>query len=369
MKPNYLIIAFLFLFDLNVFSQSDYQKGYVQITETDTLYGLINYKSDESNNKVCYFKKEEGAEIQKFLPGKIFGYRFLEGKYYVSKEVTNKNETATIFVECLFKGKVSLFYYNDYHDHYLLQKEGLPMNEISYDDDIYNIDGKLYSRDHNNLINRGMIKYYLQDCPEIFNAIDELKSPSHSELIGLIKKYHDLKCPNDVCIIYKKKLPGIKIYIQPVCGLIQYNKNYVNYSNPDNYGQFGILTYFWMPLVNERLFFKTGILYSKIKEVDDTEHPDRFDRSTYFKVPLQFQYIFMKHCISPTFGGGINLITSHRSPFALYTALNAGLNIKLNERFNILLLADMDYVGLCFFIPTIKNRVSHSFSLGLTMKL
>lgn len=32
--------------------------------------------------------------------------------------------------------------------------------------------------------------------------------------------------------------------------------------------QFGLLSYIWMPLNNERLFFKSGIIYSKVQGLD-----------------------------------------------------------------------------------------------------
>jgi hypothetical protein len=74
------------------------------VSEHDTVFGLINYKEDKSNSLVCYFKKTEKDTIQKFLPEKNYGYRFIDSKYYISKEIETKDGLKTIFVEFLGSG-------------------------------------------------------------------------------------------------------------------------------------------------------------------------------------------------------------------------------------------------------------------------
>jgi hypothetical protein len=137
----------------------------------------------------------------------------------------------------------------------------MPIKEISLPDDIFYVDGQPYQR--KSLINNPQLRYYLSDCPELFNEIDNIKKPSHLELIKVLKEYHDIKCKDGACIIYKKKMPPLKIDIQPIIGLVKYNYGY-NFSGYTK--QFGFLSYLWMPIDNERLFFRTGIIYSKQKE-------------------------------------------------------------------------------------------------------
>jgi len=342
MKKSFLLVLFLSLFTIICFSQSNFQKGYVQITENDTIFGLINYKNDISNHNICFFKKSETDTIQKFIPEKIFGYKFIDNKYYVSKEIKTKDGLNNIFVEYLLKGTVNLFYYKDnYSDHYLLQKIDIPIMEILYDNNIIYIDDKPSLRKY--LINIGLIRYYLQDCPVLFDEIDKIKSPSHYDLIRLIKKYHEIKCPNEVCVIYKKKMPKFRIDLQPVFGITKLNNEYAmdGYSNTDYDIQFGLLTYIWLPLTNERVYFRSGILYSKIKELDAVKYnlnfePDSFiyRKSNYFKIPIQFQYVFLKYRISPTFGGGLNILSSNKNPFFIFPALNVGLNSPTIKKFS-----------------------------------
>jgi len=57
--------------------------------------------------------------------------------------------------------------------------------------------------------------------------------------------------------IYKKKLPEFRIDIQPVFGYTKIHQEFsVNgHSSTDYANQFGLLTYLWLPLTNERIFF------------------------------------------------------------------------------------------------------------------
>jgi hypothetical protein len=374
MKKILACLILLIFFKTNGYTQSDYEQGYVQITEKDTIFGLINYKDDISNNLSCFYKKNEGEPKQKFSPDEIYGYRFNNSKYYISKEIQTKDGVYNRFVEYLLKGTVNLYYYRDtYGDHYLIQKAGLPIKEISIADEMIYLDNVSYKR--KSLIKSGIIRYYLGDCPELFEDIDKIKTPSHLGLIRLIKKYHDIKCPNDICIIYKKTLPKFRMYIQPISGFTSVPLDFMGgrLAKTDYMMQYGLLTYIWMPLSSERIFFRSGILYTRTKVPDkiqtgitDTSY---YSNNNYFRIPLQFQYVFLKHRISPTFGGGLN-ITFANKQFFLIPALNLGVNLKINDRASISCYSELDYMGQFYFIPDKTTKIiSKSLNIGLTFKL
>jgi len=336
---------------------------------------LINYKNDIQNSVNCYFKKSETDTTLMFLPEKIFGYRFSGSKYYVSKEIETYDGIKTIFVEFLVKGTINLYFYRDtFADHYLLQKAGLPIKEISLPDETIYIDNKPYKRDY--LINRGLVRFYLNDCPELFDDIDKIKNPSSYQLINLLQKYYDIKCPQDVCIVYEKSLPKFRIDIQPVVGITKINnfspeKEDVQFESSK---QYGLITYLWLPFANERFFFRSGFLFSK-KKVTNIKYTNAGDSSCYysynkyFKIPLQFQYVFLKKRISPTFGAGMNILICDEIPFSILSAVNIGLNVKVNQRFYISIDSEFDFYSN-YFLPYITQKlVSASFDLGLTIKL
>jgi hypothetical protein len=193
-----------------------------------------------------------------------------------------------------------------------------------------------------------------------------IKSPSHNELINLIKKYHDIKCPNDVCIIYKKKLPKFRIDIQGIAGI---HKSV----NSDFGNQYGIFTYIWMPLTNERFFFKSGFLVSNVNtdfplEFDMSGDTIRKDNYSYkiYSIPFQLQYITLRHRISPTWGFGFNLLLDdHDKSSFLLSSINLGANLRLSEKLYVSLFSELNFL----FVPTPKYLISEFFNLGLTIKI
>ena len=107
-----------FLFSLILLSiaciahaQSDFRPGYIVTNEFDTITGLVDYRSDLVNMKVCSFKKTEASVTENYYPGDIYGYWIDEGKYYVSKVITEKAITDVqekyhaVFMEYLVDGE------------------------------------------------------------------------------------------------------------------------------------------------------------------------------------------------------------------------------------------------------------------------
>lgn len=369
-KPLLALLLFVII-AFSGFSQADYRPGYLLLAKNDTLFGLIDNNSDVSNSKICRFKKSENEPVQEFLPKIIFGYKIIDGKYYLSKDVLVGTQAESRFLECLVEGTLSLYFYRSgLEDHYLLEKAELPLKEISVPDNIIYENNVALKREY--LINRALVRYYMQDCPEMGREIDKIKVPSHLNLIKLVKKYLELKCPNDVCLIYQKKKNKFRMDIQPVFGITKYSAAMVNgnIGATDFTPQYGLLTYTWLPLTDEKLFFRGGLLVAEIRELK--YHLDLLsitfseEQHYYYKVPLQLQYIFLKRRISPTLGGGVTFLSTKQLSFGVLPSFNVGINGVITEKFYLSLFADYDY----YFNPDISgNTDTYSFNLGLTYKL
>jgi hypothetical protein len=106
------LLLFLLIFTQFVaFSQSNFKEGYLITLTNDTVYGLIDFRTDYTNAEVCRFMKSPDAAVETYLPGSIAGYRFVaEGKYYVSKKVVFENLNQTYFLEFLLQGLRNLYY-------------------------------------------------------------------------------------------------------------------------------------------------------------------------------------------------------------------------------------------------------------------
>ncbi|MDD4992629.1 MAG: hypothetical protein PHR83_10380 [Paludibacter sp.] len=377
-KRNLVLLFAILLCKLSIFAQADFIPGYIQTNEYDSIYGLIDFRGDQANNIECRFKKTATDAIQTFSPRQLYGYGFENSKHYVSKELKSKEETKTIFLEYLVRGVVDLYFYRDLKgDHYLVGKNDLPIKEVSLPDEIISIDGVNYER--NILINPNLLKFYLHDCPEIFPDIDRLKIATHKSLIQLIKKYHDIHCPNDVCLIYQKKMPKFRVDIQPIVGFANFNMNgplgnlyNINFPLNKFMFQYGVLSYFWLPLVNEKIFLKTGLIINRMKGyIADSYSVQRtYLEESSIKIPLQVHYQFLNTNITPVIGGGLNLYSTPTLPFAVFPTLNAGVNARITEKVYATLSSDLDYFSPIFIVPINASQIiSYSFNLGLAIKL
>jgi len=202
-----LLFLLLFLF-VNAYSQYEYRPGYIVKLDGKTEEGLINFHGSEFNSKRCEFKKDIKADPVVYLPNDLIAYRLTDSKYFVSKRLLIENTDTLLFIECLISGKATIYYTQlNSREHYFLEKDSklVEMNN-NLIDVITNI------RDYSNYSNqyKGILKYYLRDCPQMSNEIDNADF-SKKSLIKISKEYHDYMCKDEQCIIYEKKIPKKRI--------------------------------------------------------------------------------------------------------------------------------------------------------------
>lgn len=333
----------LFFFHLLFFTallnaQPDFRPGYIIKFSGDSLVGKIDYRSDLIMANKCRFKNYND-EIFEFTPDDVVAFRFIDSKFYVSREVNGKK----VFLEYLIKGKVNIYYlYDDTGEHYFLDKEDVPLTEIPpYTEELRVVNKKnvLYESTRH----MGVLSYYMQDAPNIQPKIKSVKKPEHWNLIKLAEQYHNAVCEDEKCIIYEKKQTSGKVILEVLGGTI-------NYENIDNlndkfYFQTGLLVHLWMPKSNEKLFFKTGFLYSHIEDAEKKIY-------SYFKFPAHIGYIAPStFTIRPTLSVGL-----------LSPDYSGGIYIKASEKidFGILSWVGFDYKN----IPWVPNQLIRYSFLG-----
>src|SRR5688572_22358710 len=92
------------------FAQTDFRKGFVITLQRDTISGLVNYREGANAHEICEFKKLENLNATSYRPDEIFGYGFLDDKFFESRKVQEENKSPRVaFVEVLVKGMVSLY--------------------------------------------------------------------------------------------------------------------------------------------------------------------------------------------------------------------------------------------------------------------
>ncbi|MCL2073589.1 MAG: hypothetical protein FWH18_06700 [Marinilabiliaceae bacterium] len=344
------------------FGQRDFRPGYVIVVQGDTLFGQIDYRSDTRMGMSCDFKTETG-EIRNFSPYNIYGFRFNDGKYFISRNI---NESKKVFLEYLIKGKLDVYYLRDETgDRYFIEKEDKPLIEMPYKEEFIMKDGKEY-RSHS-VKHWTILNYYTQEAPELESKITTIKKPNHKNLINFAESYHNVMCDDEKCIIYEKKLPTLKVNFEIVGGIIEHKL----FDKNKTYLEWGVFSNFWLPYSNENLFFKTGLLWSEISIIrkDNSEV-----REKSYKIPLRLEYIYPNSkIIRPRFNLGLNILFPAeyigyydeiiKEGIMTTYSLSAGINIKVLKNLQIVTLYDTVFVSYETVLP--NNLFSHSFLTGL----
>lgn len=315
-----MIKSLILFFGLTVLScqeikaQSNFISGYILVTEQDTLFGEIDNKDYYSNSQFCDFRAMNSDSIIRYYPDKIYGYRFTNGKYYVSKNVDIDNKPVRLFLEYLVHGRLDIYFYLDdsQQSHYFAAKDSLPIEELKYSNKIEYVNGKLMQNESKGYV--GLLTYYTFDCQSIVKEISKLDKLNKQKIIDFAEKYQKLTCQDEKCIIYEKRIPRkIKLIISG--GVVGYFPN-VDDSESSNalmqaYG-FDIL--FQQSEKSEKVYLGIGL-----------HSPNKIgtEISSKVEIPFSVNYINPKMGLSPI----ISYVFDLGSGFAAQS-LSFGLNYQ-----------------------------------------
>ncbi|MEM1137805.1 MAG: hypothetical protein AAGI07_18345, partial [Bacteroidota bacterium] len=323
-------------------AQSHFKPGYVVKEVGDTLFGFIDYRGDILMRKVCVFREREGSIKQEFYPNEIHSYRFIDSKYFISKEIKGKQ----VFLEFLVNGEVDVYYSRDEEgEYYYLGKKDVPVTEIVYEEGIKYEGDKVYNKKSTK--HMGQLLTFMQDAPNFRSRIYKVEKPEHRPLIKLAEDYHNVVCKGEECIVYGKKLSGLKFNIEILGGILQWSNNEIG----NNYFQKGVIAHIWMPRSNEKIFFRTGILHTQLQTSSTT--------TNYYKIPLHIEYIYPKGFLRPKASFGVNVY----EPITHSLALMGGFNIRLGKSLFYTVNYDIDFEPNEFLIFP-KKMFSHSVLTG-----
>jgi hypothetical protein len=189
-------------------SQNDYRPGFVILKSGDTINGKIDFRTDISNCKHCFFKKDSLSKAVEYLPEELYAYRFQNSKFYITKKVKTKDGEINTFLECLISGKVTVYYSvqdNNLEEinngeHYYIEKDS-NLTEIYKDVLKTNSEGIPYI--FSSYQYKGALKAIFYDYPDIYKDVDKLEF-NRKSLTNISKKYHQAVCKDQQCIIYEK---------------------------------------------------------------------------------------------------------------------------------------------------------------------
>jgi hypothetical protein len=313
-------------------AQTNFQPGFYITHQYDTIYGEIDNRGDLRNSRICDFRSNEKAESKSFAPGEIIAYRFTgEGKYYISKEITVKEETQEVFLEFLVNGISNLYYYRgEGSDRYFLESGDGTMTELTNNLIESEVDGVAYIRKSNLYV--GQMKATFGDCPEIQSKVDKARF-NHKSLIELTREYHEYTCDGEKCIIYEKPSQAILISGGVYVGVLRSSLDFPSYYGSD-------------------MDFASDASYKWYQEYT-------FGKQTDMVVGLQFRFTLPRAneklaliLLTEYFQGDYYAYTEDRS--------NPGLLIQMEANAHVSSLNTM--AGLLYTFP--KGKIRPSLAVG-----
>jgi hypothetical protein len=214
MKHSIILLSLFTLLSLNLRAGNKYISGCIISLKGDTIRGYLLPQSGMNASSKCYFRETPGSDSKVYRPDEIAGYRFSNGKFYISKQIKDATGASSkpVFMEFLIKGIVSIYYMmDDAGEHYYIEKATVGLVELTEPvkiTEIYLAQPKY----------TGKLKYIMQDCPEIQGEIEktELK---YKSLINLARDYHHKVCTDYECIIYERQETAVKYKFSLLAGI------------------------------------------------------------------------------------------------------------------------------------------------------
>jgi hypothetical protein len=307
---------------LESFSQN-FLPGYIITNDNTIIDGLINYGDKRQNFNRCVFIKDESSDRITLLPGDIKGYRFTDGKYFLSMKA-DSTASKSIFMEYLFDGIVDLYYCADNEgDHYYISKNGSSLSELRNDTRIirsatqkagissHYSENNLTSYEKESKEYIGTLKVFFQDSPAVMRTADNT-SLNVNSLLKISQDYHTDVCPGEECIIYSKKETRLRISFGPFIGIsfsnISFTKNtpafWFDTYEPGNGIFYGAFINLSDPHTSERLSLQLEASIFHNKYTSPNSLLNSVKLST-FKIPVLLKYTMPYKKIKPSILSGL----------------------------------------------------------------
>ena len=370
---NLLVVIMLIFSASTLFAQIQFKSGYIITLDGDTLFGEIDYQDDNVLARQCRFRENPQSQSQIFYPLDIAGYRFTDGKYFVSKEV----DGTSYFLEYLLNGAISLYTRQDNKKktYFYIDKEDVGIVEITYESKILHIKEDSYESSSTKHI--GVLQYFMQDADALGTQITAIKAPTRRNLMRLTENYHNMVCDSVECVIYAKKMSRVIFNPQLVFGSTYFSSResfllsmdklkspYKALSNipieespffSDNLiiensvvPTYGLLLHISSPYVSDKLYLKTGLLVSS--------YNNKFN----YNIPFQIEYLYPVGVVRPRISLGLNIPKFN-------PAISAGVWFVLNNKLSITTDYDLTLNNILNLYR--YNYLSHTFYAGVRINI
>lgn len=167
-----LTTVFFFVFIIKIFGQN----GYYSDDSTKTIGVKIIDRGSVFNAESCHVEKKDSTFT--FSPYEINEYGISKNLIYVARNIQLRDTIKRVFLEVLFKGKTSLYFYKnrDYKTFYI-SKDSASLVEIPR------------NKDKEKHYYQSVLSEVTNDCPEIADAIKVVRY-NRKPLTELINRYN-----------------------------------------------------------------------------------------------------------------------------------------------------------------------------------
>ncbi len=381
MRKTVIVLFLLTCTSLMLTAQNDWKTGFIIQNNGDTIQGYLDNRDSKSNAQKCYFKSNLEETTQEFSPSDLKGYRYIDGKFYISKTVKEIDPTQPVFLEFIIQAEASLYHFRDKESHYFIEKDSM-LYPLVNTKSIKKENSVTYEKENNEYI--GVLNYLLRDA-DISSDIQRSELTSKS-LTHLANKYHHVVCSEKECIIYERKPNKVEWHVG-VFGESAYSN--LNFGNrlitDDRFAYAAGIKIDMDHVINwmENLFLSTGFELQQLSTYEFSTPPSssdykiiEYDGEKYYlsssstvyngvesmeanintlfaKIPVSINYYLNKGNFKPYIGAGVlTMFTLSQNDDFRYTffydefgqsipnfhmgfRLNAGLKIKVNNKSNL----------------------------------
>lgn len=337
MKHSLCFLTLLITTYSSMIAQHGFKNGYILTTPFDTVFGFIEDKSYTYNSLNCNFRVSLSDPVIHYSPSDIYGYRFNDGKYYISKEIGS----VRYFLEFLLQGKLNVYFKQapGGKNQYYIDKDLMPIVKLQPFHETHSGDYENYKINENSGHNL-VLAYYTSDHPQLSEVAMNISGLGTKSLMQFAENYHNAVCKDQSCEIYKKKKPNaFEFAINFGFAHIFKESTYAFPSETSLTG--GFIFSLMIPEISESVYFGTGVnLMTRYPEKILVEMPDgpltyRAIYKTKAQVPFTIYYNNHRPGLSPIYGVSTNIlkVTNLKG--------HAGLNYQ-NKSFGIQLFGEYE---------------------------
>jgi len=321
-----LTTAFFFLLISKIFGQ----KGYYADDSTKTIGVKIIDRGSILNAESCQVEKKDSTFT--FSPYEINEYGISKDLIYVARSIQSSDTIKRVFLEVLYKGKTSLYFYQDKnYKTFFISKDSASLVEIPR------------KRDKEKHYYQSVLSEVTNDCPEVSDAI-ELVTYRRKSLTELINRYNNCE---------DKPFPFLKYGVlggYELSGLA--NTSQVNPSLLENFdyqfnGFFIIGVFADLPLIPTNYSIHTELYHSSHSFSEsatmDDEIYDLTVNQNSLKMPILLRYTFNRGKINPFINAGGMIGFNYENENAIYITNKSTNTIEINKLENISVISPFQY--------------------------